>query len=115
MAQVDRGGHASWSQEKALVTGLQAARAAAAVLPKVPPGEGGGEGGGEAGGEGGGEGAPARMRSVKRLSAADLEPLEVEPTEPHVQAARALNRATNGLARGPLDALRSVLPVRDGW
>ena len=79
--------HGSWSQEKALVTGLQAASAAAAKLPKVA-------------------GATAG-----RVSEAGLAPLDVEKTEPHVALARRANRE---LFRPPILALRKLLPVPPG-
>lgn len=60
---IDRGGHRSWSQEKALVTGLQAARCAAAQLL--------------------GPNAAQRVQ----------EPMDVEPDEPHVLLGRSVARA----------------------
>jgi hypothetical protein len=73
---VDRGGHRSWSQEKALVTGMQAAKAAARRVL--------------------GPGPSARVQV----------PLDVEPDEPHVQAARAVANALRGLGRGASNRAR---------
>lgn len=60
---VDRGGHRSWSQEKALVTGLQAARCATAHVL--------------------GDGPARRVQ----------QPLDVEADEPHVALGRDVARA----------------------
>ena len=81
---VDRGGHRSWSQEKAMVTGLQAAAAAASRMPRGTAASG-----------------------ARTMSEAELTPLDVEETEPHVALARRANRE---LLRQPLEAARSLLP-----
>jgi len=64
---IDRGGHRSWSQEKAYVTGLQAAKCA--VLKTL------------------GREAAAKVQ----------DPMDVEPDEPHIIAGRAAARATRAL------------------
>ena len=86
---VDRGGHKAWSQEKAMVTGLQAATAASEMLRPA---------GASAGG----------------MAEAELLPLEVEPTEPHVALARRANKEVLApLLRpvtAPLEVMRALLP-----
>ena len=79
---IDRAGHRSWSQEKALVTGLEAAAAATAQLRA--------------------EGMPLSS-AAQGGSEAALLPLEVEATEPHVELARKVNTEV-------LRPLKSLLP-----
>ena len=62
---VDRAGHRSWSQEKALVTGYQAALGAAEELSRS-------------------------SSAIRRALPLIPRPLDVEPDEPHVAAGRRL-------------------------
>ena len=65
---IDRGGHRSWSQEKALVTGLQAARATVEGLAAL---------------------GAADLADVPA-------PLDVEEDEPHVALGRSALKAVRG-------------------
>jgi len=116
---VDRAGHRSWSQEKALVTGLQAA-AAAVEDGVVTRGLGGDGSNGRAAASltdatftAINNGASARLSGTTsahlatRIDEAGLTPLEVEETEAHVALARW---GQGQFVRPALDLLRSVLP-----
>ena len=70
---VDRGGHRSWSQEKALVTGYQAAKRSVEGL------------------------STARL---KRLLPLVPVPLDVEADEPHIRAGRKAAAFVRGLGQG---------------
>jgi len=89
---VDRGGHRSWSQEKALVTGYQAAAATLARLSKVERGSSRSSGSKRAA-------ATTTTTRATRQFAAPTKVLDVEEDEPHVAAGRA---AVGALRNAPL-------------
>eukprot|EP00466_Bigelowiella_natans_P014405 jgi/Bigna1/85279/estExt_fgenesh1_pg.C_30133 len=95
---VDRGGHRSWSQEKALVTGYQAALATVEALASEEELKRKDQAGKTHG----------RIRRLLDTKSVMPPVLDVEPDEPHVAAGREVLRNTRSLLNGMI----STLPQR---
>ncbi len=101
---VDRGGHRSWSQEKAYVTGLQAAKATVEALvvagDRSSSSSSSSSSSNSVGGSTSSSPSSRSSSSSPHLTARDAEevpvPLDVEDDEPHIKIGRSAVRALRG-------------------